>query len=57
MSDRGGHEVMDMNRAGPVIAGAGFVWIAVSLILWLFRKGRFGHLLSRSSRRVTTKPD
>jgi hypothetical protein len=42
--------------AGLVITAAGFVWTAVSLILWLFRKSRLGHLLSRPSRRVTTKP-
>jgi len=42
--------------AGLVIAGAAFAWIAVSLILWLCRKSRFGHLLSKPCRRVTTRP-
>jgi hypothetical protein len=39
-----------------VIPLAGFVWVAVSLSLWLFRKSRFAHLLSRSRRRVTARP-
>ncbi len=37
-----------------VILMAGFVWTAVSLSLWLFRKGRFGHLISWSRRHVNT---
>ncbi len=42
--------------AGLVIAIASLVWIAVSLGLWLFRKSRFGHSLSRPFRRVTSGP-
>jgi hypothetical protein len=35
---------------------ASIAWIGVSLTLWLFRKSRFAHLVSKSCRRVNTRP-
>ena len=48
--------ILPRHNAGLVILLAGFVWIAVSLSLWVFRKSRFAHLISRSCRGVTGTP-
>jgi hypothetical protein len=48
--------ILPRHDPGFVIPLAGFVWIAVSLSLWFFRKSRLAHFISRHSRRSTVRP-